>query len=129
MKKSILFFCLLGIASLCRAQDNIDKTMQFKDSTAEYTVTLKIKKGAKEVNFAVIGFLSNGELSFNVRDPEGKKEGGFGLAATGDDGKIKPGSGRMTHSVKIPIPGTWTVMIKAANATGNLTYKINIKQL
>ncbi len=120
---------MLGITSICNAQENIDKTIQLKDSTVEYSVTLKITKGIKEVNFAVIGFLSNGELSFKIADPEGKKEGGFGLVATDDDGKIQPGSGRMTHSVKVPIPGTWTVRIKTANATGNLTYKINFKQL
>jgi hypothetical protein len=129
MKKSIFIFCLIAAASFCSGQDKIDKTVQFKDSTVEYTVHLKVKKGAKEANFLVVGFLENGELSFKIADPEGKKEGGFGLSATGDDGKTKPGSGRMTHTVKIPIPGTWTVTIKATKATGNLTYKLNIIQL
>jgi hypothetical protein len=126
MKTVILIFYFLAVAACCKGQDKLDKTLQFKDSTVEYTVHLIVKKGAKEANFLVAGFLENGELSFNITDPEGKKEGGFGLSATGDDNKVKPGSGRMTHTVKVPIPGTWTVLIKASKATGNLTYKLNI---
>lgn len=128
MKNYLIVSCLFIFSTVCSAQEILEKSVELKDSTIEYDVTLKIKKGAKEAHFLVVSFLINGELSFQVSDPEGKKEGGFYLSATGDDGKATAGSGRMTHTVKIPIPGTWTVHIKATQATGHLTYKLNIKE-
>lgn len=127
MKNCVLFFGLWVTTHFCIGQERLDKTIHFMDSTVEYDVSLKIKKGTKEVNFLVVGFLENGELSFKISDPEGKPEGGFELNAIGEDGNVSPGSGKMTHTVKVPYPGTWTVHIKASKATGNLAYKLNIK--
>lgn len=127
MKNCILIFGLWLSVHICNGQDSLNKTIHFKDSTVEYDVSIKIKKGTREVDFLVFGFLENGELSFKISDPEGKPEGGFELYAVGEDGHVSPGRGKMTHTVKVPYPGTWTVHIKASKATGNLAYKLNIK--
>ena len=90
-------------------------------------ISVAIGKGITEINCSVISFLSGGSLSFIIFDPEGKREGGFGLDAVGEKGEIKPGSGRMTHNIKSPLAGTWTIKFKTTDATGNLFYKIHIK--
>jgi hypothetical protein len=121
--KKLLFVIFLVKASYSDAQTTIEKFIELKDSTIAKTVTFDIKKGASIIKCSVKSFLSGGELSFKILDPEGKVEGRFWLD-TINDGESKPSSGRMTHEGKSPLAGTWKLQIQTTGATGNLNYKI-----
>jgi hypothetical protein len=124
---------LLFVVSLCilgwhvNAQHMIEKTIILRDSTIVKSVELSIKKGTKELNFFIEGYLSSGELSFDITDPEGRHVGGFKLSAVDEHGKRSPSEGRMTHPVVLPIEGTWEVTIQTNKSNGDLMYRIEIK--
>jgi hypothetical protein len=124
MKKTTCLILVLAFIFSGRAQTNFEKKIILKDSTINQTITMEIKQGVPVIRCWVNSYLSVGDLSFKIFDPENKQEGGFGLDAI-VDGEKKPSSGRMTHEIKSPIPGTWKIQIRVNSATGNLSYKIH----
>lgn len=126
MKTLIFSFIFLVKVSCAGAQTTMDKAIHLKDSSIVRTLQLEIKQGTQEIKFSVNGYLSVGELSFKIEDPEGKQEGGFQLIALGDNGKRSPGSGVMTHNVVHPLTGSWKIKIQTNHANGTLRYRIEI---
>lgn len=124
MKKIAGLLFVLAFAVTGKAQTNFEKKINLKDSTINQTITMEIKQGVPVIRCWVNSYLSEGELSFKIYDPENKQEGGFGLDAI-VDGEKKPSSGRMTHQISAPIPGTWKIQIKVTGATGTLFYKVH----
>lgn len=108
------------------AQSPIEKSIPLRDSSMVRTVAFEIGGVVQTIHCSVKSYLSAGELSFKMVDPEGKTEGSFWLD-TITDGKNQPGSGRMTHEVQAPLAGTWKLQIRATHATGNLNYSIHFK--
>jgi len=123
MKQLLIIAVLLTrLTALC-AQSKIEKTMNVKDSSFSKTITLEIKQGTQKIDWSAQGFISQGSLSLIAFDPEGKREGGFGLEASGNQ---EPGKGKMTHVTKMPLAGTWKFLLELNHVTGNLYYLIKI---
>ena len=118
--------CLGSLKAQMVIENGFHQTIPLKDSTIDKKMYFVVTEGMKVVNFIFTVNLTDGQLSFTLEDPEGKKEGGFNLTATTENGKREPSKGRFAHDVKSPIPGKWVLNIKSQHATGKATYELQI---
>ena len=118
--------CLSSLKAQTVLESNLKQTILLKDSTIDKRMYFDVAQGTAVINFILNVNLTDGRLSFNLEDPEGKKEGGFDLSAGYENGKNQPSKGQFSHDVKSPVPGRWVVNIKSQHAYGKATYELQI---
>jgi hypothetical protein len=125
MKKLLFFLLVLGGAVQAKAQV-IKGSIDMKDSTINRSIPFEVAAGTKSVKYAVKVYVSVGELTVTLTDPNDKKATGFTLGTSTRNGGNEPSKGEISDNVKPKIPGTWKFNIKAENATGRISYQIEV---
>jgi len=129
MKKLTLLF-LLFKAFQCEAQSNLKSSIEFKDSVINRSISFKVEKDVRKLDYTVEAYIKIGKLAVTLTDPNGKQHGGFELGSEPDaTKKVKPSKGTITNSVDLPAPGTWVLKLSVRKGTGHLSYEINPGEL
>ncbi len=119
-------------AFLLRAQiigkSELTKTIILTDSSINRRLYLPITKGMAYIHFFFKVNVSDGGVTVNIEDPEGKQEGGFRVTADTEmeENGEKGSKGQMTHEVNFPIQGNWLILLKSKHASGTLSYEIKL---
>ena len=124
MKKLLFFLLILG-AVQAKAQ-TIKGSIDLKDSTINRTIPFEVAAGNKSVKYAVKVYVTTGAVTVVVTDPHGKKAGGFTIGTATKDGGTEPSKGELGDSYSPPVAGTWKFNIRAENATGKMSYQIDV---
>ena len=124
MKKLLFFLLILG-AVQAKAQQ-IKGSIDLKDSTINRTIPFEVAAGSKSVKYHVKVYVATGSLTITMTDPHNKKSGGFTLDTRTRDGGTEPSKGELGDSYSPPVTGTWKFNIKTENATGKISYQIDI---
>ena len=79
--KNILCICILMVSASLFSQSSSDVSKEFKfdNETAQEEVSIMVEPGMKALAFQFRGQIENGELKITIKDPKGKREGGFQL--------------------------------------------------
>jgi DUF4097 and DUF4098 domain-containing protein YvlB len=124
MKKLLFFLLILGAAQ-AKAQ-TIKGSIDLKDSTINRTIPFEVVAGSRSVKYSVKVYVGTGNLTVTVTDPHDKKAGGFTLSTRTRDGGTEPSKGELGDSYSPPVAGTWKFNIRAENATGRISYQIDV---
>jgi hypothetical protein len=127
MKKLLFILLILGAAQ-AKAQ-MIKGSIDLKDSTINRTIPFEVAAGTKSVKYSVKVYLSLGELTVTINDPNGKKATGFTLGTKRQDGGNDPSKGELGDSFVPKTTGTWKFSISAENATGRISYEVDVIKL
>jgi len=123
--KKLLFILLIVGAAQAKAQV-IKGSIDLKDSTINRTIPFEVAAGTKSVKYSVKVYLSVGELTVTLTDPNGKKATGFTLGTKREDGGNDPSKGELGDSFIPKIPGTFKFNIRAEDATGRISYQVEV---
>jgi len=139
MKKALKFSVALAVilftvSSICMAQDEVkikrSKLLFFKGESQKAEVKVK---STKEYNYLVLKLhcqLTEGNVTINIFDPEGKKQGTFTIKTdeppvigenTQSQQKV---SGQMSKVFGKPLTGDWILKATPSSAVGNLSIDI-----
>jgi len=122
--KYVLVCCfIIGIGCAAHGQTHLMGSATLKDSTSMTTIPVLVSAGTAQINCLFNGSLNRGTLSINFKDPEGRLQAGFSLDANDKNG-AKGGS---RQEFKNPFPGKWRLEIELRDATGKLSYQLDVK--
>ena len=124
--KKLLFF-LLALGAMQAKAQLIKGSIDLKDSTINRSIPFEVVAGMKSVRYTVKAYLAVGELTISLTDPNDKKSTGFSLGTKTSSGGHEPSKGEISsNDISIKTPGTWKFNIKTENATGTVSYRLEV---
>ena len=126
MKKLLIILFALG-AVQAKAQ-LIKGSIDLRDSTINRTIPFEVASGTKLVKYVLKVFADVGELTISLTDPNDKKSMNVTLGTKTGSGGHEPSKGELSDDLKPKVTGTWKFNIRAENATGRVTYQIEIQK-
>ena len=131
--KSILgiLFITLFFVSATIAQEttslNIQRKIELKNDSGVKNVKVEINEEGSQFNLKVQSRIIEGELSVEIYNMEGKKQGNFSVGTQINSGSAKEEvNGLIRKRINNAPIGIWTIKIIPKNVTGNIT--INYSQ-
>src|SRR3569833_186887 len=124
MKKLLFLLLILG-AVTARAQ-TIKGSIDLRDSTFTRSIPFDVAAGTKSVKYFVKVYVSVGAVTITLNDPNDKKATGFTIGTAMPGGGHEASRGEMGDNVVPHVFGTWKFNIKAENATGRISYEVDI---
>jgi hypothetical protein len=124
MKKLLFFLLVLGAVQV-KAQV-IKGSMDMRDSTFNRSIPFEMTAGTKSVKYAIKVYAAVGEVTVTLTDPNDKRSVNFTLGTKARSGGNEPSKGEISDEMNPKIPGTWKFNIRAENATGSISYQIEI---
>lgn len=124
MKKLLFLFLVLG-AVQAKAQV-IKGSIDLRDSTITRTIPFEVASGTKSVKYFVKVYVDAGAVTVTLNDPNNKKATGFTIGTEIPDGGHEPSKGELGDTVTPHVFGTWRFYIKSENATGRISYQIDV---
>jgi hypothetical protein len=128
MKKLLFFLLVLGAMQAKAQVITIKGFMGVKDSTFNRSIPFEVATGTYSVKYAIKVFAAEGEVTVTLTDPNDKRSLNVTLGTKTGSGGYGPSEGELSDDLKPKIPGTWKFNISAANATGRISYQIDIKK-
>jgi len=124
MKKLLFFLLILGAV---QAKAQVTKgSIDLRDSTITRSIPFEVAAGAKSVKYFVKVYVDVGAVTVTLSDPNNKKATGFTIGTEMPRGGHEPSKGEMGDNVVPHVFGTWKFNIKAENATGRISYQVEI---
>ena len=124
MKKLLFILLILG-AVQAKAQ-TIKGSIDLKDSTINRSIPFEVATGTKSVRYRVKVYVAVGEVTVTLNDPNGKKATGFTIGTKVPSGGNEPSKGELGDDVIPHVFGTWKFNIRAENASGRISYQIDV---
>jgi len=125
MKKLLFFLLVLGAVQV-KAQV-IKGSMDMRDSTFNRSIPFEVTPETKSVKYLIKVYAALGEVTVTFTDPNDKRSGlNVTLGTQTRGGGHEPSKGELSDDLNPKIPGTWKFNIRAENATGSVSYKIEI---
>jgi len=125
MKKLLFFFLALG-AMQAKAQV-IKGSIDLRDSTISRSIPFDVTAGTKLVKYVIKVYAAEGEVTVTLTDPNDKRSSlNVTLGTQTRNGGHEPSKGELSDDLKPKIPGTWKFNINTENATGRISYQIEI---
>ena len=124
MKKLLFILLILGAAE-AKAQ-LIKGSIDLKDSTINRTIPFEVAAGTKSVKYLVKVYVSEGAVTVSLNDPNEKKVTGFTIGTQIPGGGHEPSKGEMGDEVTPKIFGAWKFKIHTDNATGKVSYEVDV---
>ncbi|MDR6300145.1 hypothetical protein [Mesonia maritima] len=129
MKSLLLFFtCLLSIVTIAQnktsqykdqsTQVNLQRNIQIKQDTREQEITIEIDNQTKKIELMIHSSVSLGQLSIEIYDSKGKKQGDFSVGNQLNTNVSEQVEGNITKSLIEPQEGLWKVKIIPIKAKG-----------
>ena len=104
----------------------IKGSIDLRDSTINRTIPFEVTAGTKSVKYVVKVYADVGEITVMLTEPGGKKSFNVTLGTKTSSGGHEPSKGELSDNVNVKIPGTWQFNIRAENATGTISYQIEL---
>jgi len=123
--KKLLFILLILSAAGAKAQ-TVKGSIDLRDSTFSRTIPFEVAAGTASVKYRVKVYVSTGAVTVTLRDSNDKKATGFTIGTAMPGGGHEPSRGEMGDNVVPHVFGTWKFIIKAENATGTLSYQVDL---
>jgi hypothetical protein len=123
--KKLLFFLLTLAAVQAKAQV-IKGSIDLRDSTINRSIPFEVTAGTRLVKYVIKVYAADGEVTVMLTDPNDKKSVIFTLGTETRSGGHEPSQGELSDDLKPKIPGTWKFNIRSENATGRISYQIEI---
>ena len=123
--KKLLFF-LLALGTIQARAQVIKGSIDLKDSTINRSVPFEVTSGTKSVKYLVKVYVSVGAVTVSLNDPNDKKVTGFTIGTSIPGGGHEPSKGEMGDEVSPKVFGTWKFHIRAGNATGTVSYQVEV---
>lgn len=99
------------------------------DESTSREILIEAQKSTKMFQLKVECEIFDGELQIEIYDSENQKLGNFSIGKQIESEKVKESvGGRISKSIKDPIPGNWKVKISPKNASGNISISSSYKQ-
>jgi hypothetical protein len=127
MKKLLFFLLVLGVIQV-KAQV-FKGSMDMRDSTFNRSIPFEVKAGTKSVKYAIKVYAAVGEVTVTLIDPNDKKSVNVTLGTQTRGGGHEPSKGEISDDMNPKTPGIWKFNIRAENATGSVSYQIEIIKL
>ena len=129
MKKLLFFLLVLGaIQAKAQTLRVINGSIDLRDSTFNRSIPFEVTAGTKTVKYVIKVYADVGEVTVSLSDPNDKKSMNVTLGTQTSSGGYGPSEGELSDDLKPKIPGTWKFNIRAENATGKVSYQIDIKK-
>jgi hypothetical protein len=128
MKKLLFFLLVLGAVQAKAQVITIKGFIGVRDSTFNRTIPFEVTAGTNSVKYAIKVFAAAGEVTVTLIDPNDKKSVNVTLGTKTNSGGYGPSEGELSDDLKPKIAGTWKFNIRADNATGRISYQIEIKK-
>jgi hypothetical protein len=123
--KKLLFFLLILAAAGAKAQV-IKGSIDLKDSTINRSIPFEVAAGTKSVKYLVKVYVSVGAVTVSLNDSNDKKVTGFTIGTQIPGGGHEPSKGEMGDEVVPKVSGIWKFNIHAENATGRVSYQVEV---
>lgn len=123
--KKLLFLLLVLVGAQVKAQA-IKGSIDLKDSTINRTVPFEVAEGARSVKYALKVYVSRGAVTVTITDPHEKKATGFTAGSQQPGGGHEASKVESSDSVSPPVAGIWKLNIRTENATGRISYQIDV---
>ncbi len=124
--KKLLFFLLVMGAIQVKAQV-IKGSVELKDSTISRTIPFVVTPQTKTVKYVINVYAAEGEVTVLLTDPNGKSSTNVTLGSQKRGPGHEPSKGQLSEDNLNPkVPGTWKFSIRAENATGSVSYQIEV---
>lgn len=104
----------------------IKGSIDLRDSTINRTVPFEIAAGTKSVKYLVKVYVSEGSVTVSLNDSNEKKVTGFTIGTQIPGGGHEPSKGQMGDEVTPKVFGTWKFKIHTDNATGRVSYEVEV---
>lgn len=104
----------------------IKGSIDLRDSTFNRSIPFEVSAGTKSVKYVIKVYADAGEVTVSLSDPNNKKSMNVTLGTKTSSGGHEPSKGELSDDLKPKIPGTWKFNIRAENATGTVSYQIEI---
>ncbi len=104
----------------------IKGAIDMKDSTFNRNIPFEVMAATKSVKYLIRVYAAVGEVTVTLTDPNEKKMVNVTLGTKARGGGNEPSKGELSDDVSLKIPGTWKFNIRAENATGSVSYQIEI---
>jgi len=124
MKKLLFFLLVLGAVQV-KAQV-IKGSIDLRDSTINRSIPFEVAAGTKSVKYVIKVYADEGEVTVSLCDPNDKKSMNVTLGTKTSSGGHEPSKGELSDDLKPKVPGTWKFNISAENATGRISYQIEV---
>jgi len=124
MKKLLFFLLVLG-AVQAKAQV-IKGSIDLKDSTINRSIPFEVPTGTKLVKYDIKVYAEIGEVTVSLSDPNDKKSMNITLGTQTSSGGHEASKGELADDLKPKVYGTWKFNIGAENATGRISYQMEI---
>jgi hypothetical protein len=130
MKKLLFFLLVLGaIQAKAQTLRVIKGSIDLRDSTINRSIPFEVTEGTKTVKYVIKVYADAGVVTVSVSDPNDKKYMNVTLGTQTSSGGHEPSKGELSDDLKPKIPGTWKFNISSENATGKVSYQIEISKL
>ena len=130
MKKLLFFLLVLGAVQV-KAQTLrvINGSIDLRDSTINRSIPFEVTTGTKLVKYDIKVYAEVGEVTVSLSDPNDKKSMNVTLGTQTSGGGHEASKGELSDDLKPKVYGTWKFNINAENATGRISYQIEISKL
>jgi hypothetical protein len=124
MKKLLIFLLVLGAVQV-KAQV-IKGSIDLRDSTFNRSIPFEVTAGTRSVKYDIKVYADEGEVTVTLTDPDDKRPVNVTLGTRARSGGHEPSKGELADNVNVKVPGTWKFNIRAENATGKISYQIEL---
>lgn len=131
---------LVVITSYSWGQDNTDfslnRNLILKSESQEQKITVAISEIYSSLKLSINAMIQEGELTIEIYDPNGEKQGNFSIGCqlgtpkinkneiqserVSDSGTKEMVQGRITRTIAKPLKGNWIVKIIPKSASGQV---------
>jgi hypothetical protein len=118
---STLLFLLFAISSLGQANQkrlNIETAISFNDQSETTDLKFPVSQ-VTNLNMAIGTRTNQGELTIELYDPQGEKQGNFTIGSPAFSSK-EPVTGTLEKKITNPRKGEWIVRFIPKNASGSV---------
>jgi hypothetical protein len=124
MKKLLFFLLVLGAVQV-KAQV-IKGSIDLRDSTISRSIPFEVAPGTKLVKYDIKVYAEVGAVTVSLSDPNDKKSMNVTLGTEARNGGHESSKGELADDLKPKVYGTWKFNINAENASGRISYQIEV---
>ena len=121
---------MLALGAMQAKAQVIKGSVDLRDSTINRSIPFGVTAGTITVKYDIKVYAATGEVTVTLVDPNDKRSSlNVTLGTKTSSGGHEPSKGELSDDMHPKIPGTWKFNFKADNATGKISYQIEIKKL
>ncbi len=104
----------------------IKGSIDLRDSTISRSIPFEVAPGTKLVKYDIKVYAEVGAVTVSLSDPNDKKSMNVTLGTEARNGGHESSKGELADDLKPKVYGTWKFNINAENASGRISYQIEV---